>query len=134
MDGALRELAQLQRRAKKAQRRGEKRIAEKIVAEAKSRAPGSIGAGISFTQTEDSTLIFGGTELAAYNEFGTGTAAAAYLAGQPQEVQDEAYKFYINGEGKIPARPFFFPAIFAHQQEIVPAVIEELGGIIDVES
>lgn len=126
---AQRELANLQAKVKQAQRAGEKKVADKIAAEARVAAPGSIPSKINVTQTENSTVIDGGDELAAYVEFGTGEYAAALLSTVPPEQVEEARKFFKNGKGRTPAQPFFFPAIYRNQEAIVPAVEEELKKI-----
>ena len=63
--------------------------------------------------------VFSDNELAAYLEFGTGRYAEQYLSGKPQEMRDEAIKFYVNGEGTLPARPYLFPAFYKYRDEIL---------------
>lgn len=126
---AQQEIKQLQAKIKQAQRAGEKKVADIIAAEARQRAPGSLANGIVVTQTENETIIDGGGELAAYGEFGTGRNAEAYLSTQPTEVVNEALKFFVNGTGRTPAQPFFFPPIMANKDKIVPAVEAELQKI-----
>jgi len=63
---------------------------------------------------------------APYVEFGTGEFAAAYLAGQPKELQDYAMQFYVNGKGRMPAAPFLFPNLVAQQ----PVLIERIKNVI----
>lgn len=58
-------------------------------------------------------------EIAAYIEFGTGSFAANYLAGQPKEVSDDAIKFFVNGEGTMPARPYLFPAYYKNREAFI---------------
>lgn len=66
--------------------------------------------------------IYTDNDFAAYIEFGTGEFAKAYLAGEPQEVTEEAIKFYINGEGKMPERPYLFPAYYKYKDEMIEAM------------
>lgn len=135
IEAEIRRLEQLEKQVKAALRKGELRAAKQIAEAAKAKAPGSLSSNIYVEQNTETTTIHGGGDLAAYNEFGTGTSetvkngvsAADYLAGQPKEVQDEARKFYVNGRGQIPARPFFFPAIIAGKESIFVAVEEELN-------
>jgi len=47
--------------------------------------------------------------LGAYVEFGTGASAAALVPTLPDEWQDTARKFYINGQGKLHATPYLYP-------------------------
>lgn len=126
---AQQELKQLQAKIKQAQRAGEKKVADEIAREAKQRAPGSLANGIVVTQTENETIIDGGGELAAYAEFGTGQNAEAYLSTQPTEIVNEALKFFVDGTGRTPAQPFFFPPIMANKDKIIPAVEAELQKI-----
>lgn len=127
--GIDRELAKLQRLQAdilKAKKRGEKRASDLIVADAKSKAKGNLASKIYATQNDVTTTVIGGDELSAYNEFGTGDFAQAYLAAMPAEVKEEAIKFYVDGSGKIPAAPFFFPAIFKNRGKVLEFVNEEL--------
>lgn len=115
---AVQETKALQKKAIAAFSRAAKTVADRIATDAKANAKGSLPNGISAIQTENGATLIGGTEIAAYNEFGTGRYAELYLAALPDEVKDEARKFYIDGSGQIPAAPFFFPAIFKHQGDI----------------
>lgn len=119
-------LRRLEQNVKRAQRKGEKRAADLMAADAKSKAPGSLAGKILVTQNENSTTVIGGDNLSAYVEFGTGEFAASYLAGMPAEVQEEARQFYVNGQGRVPAQPFFFPAIYKNRDKVVAFVEEEL--------
>lgn len=51
---------------------------------------------------------------AAFIEFGTGQFAAAYVSALPIEIQEYAMTFFVNGKGRLPARPFLFPALEAN--------------------
>jgi len=130
IDKAMRDLQKLAEGAQRAQRAGEKRIADKIVAEAQVAAPGSLSGKINVTQTENTTTINGGDDFSAWVEFGTGPNAAAFLASQPAEVVEEARKFFVNGKGTGAAHPFFFPPIFRNIPNLIPAVEEELGKLV----
>lgn len=66
------------------------------------------------------------SNIAAYIEFGTGNYAAEYLAGQPSEVSAEAIKFYISGDGTMPARPYLFPAYFKYRDQVMPEINRRL--------
>lgn len=52
-------------------------------------------------------------KMAAYIEFGCGLSAAAYVPTLPENWQKIARSFYINGEGRIQATPYFYPAYFS---------------------
>lgn len=64
--------------------------------------------------------IVTGSEILAYIEFGTGEYARQYLSGKPQELVNEAQKFYVNGTGTIPAHPWLFPVFYKYRDEIQP--------------
>lgn len=124
---AIAQLENLMKNSKSAMRKGEKKVADRIVAQAKSAAPGSLGTKIYATQTEEDTTIIGGDELSAYIEFGTGVFAEAYLSTLPAEIAQEAHDlFFVNGKGTTFTQPFFWPAIFRNQDKIIPAVEAEL--------
>lgn len=63
--------------------------------------------------------IWSNDVLAAYIEFGTGQFAATYLSGHPQEMVEEALKFYVSGGGKLPANPYLFPTFYKYRDEMV---------------
>ena len=126
---ALKNLQALQERTRKAMRRGEKKVADKIAADARSNAPvdkGLLIASIGVEQNENSTTVFAGAGYAAYQEFGTGP-----LVEVPLGLEDYAKEFKITGEGNTSPQPFFFPAVFKHQEEIVTAVEEELSKLVN---
>lgn len=123
---AIEQLKALDRDTKAAMRRGELKVANKIANEAKSLAPGSLPSGIYVEQTENATTIVGGENIAAYVNFGTGNFAKEYVASLPESQQEEARKFFISGKGHGSPNPFFTNSIFRHEQEILPAVEEEL--------
>jgi hypothetical protein len=49
-------------------------------------------------------------KIGAYIEFGTGEYAKWTIGLYDQEWRDMAYEFYVNGKGKLPARPYMYPA------------------------
>ena len=58
------------------------------------------------------TTITVAADYAAYVEFGTGEFAASYVSSLPKELQEYAITFFKTGKGRLPARPFLFPAYF----------------------
>lgn len=52
-----------------------------------------------------------GVDYAPYVEFGTGPYAAAYVPSLEPEWQEIAKSYYVNGEGRMPAQPFLYPAV-----------------------
>ena len=56
-------------------------------------------------------------DIAAYVEFGTGQSAATYLATVPSSWRAEAQRFFVNGQGKILAKPFLLPNFLRYSIE-----------------
>lgn len=75
--------------------------------------------------------IFSNEEMAAYVEFGTGFWAKTYLAGQPLEMKVEAIKFFVNGKGKMPARPYLFPAFYKYRDWLLPELDRRIQKVLD---
>lgn len=124
---AIEQLQSVLINSKSAMKKGEKKVADIIVEEAKSEAPGLLSNKIYNHQTEEETIIVGGDDLSAYVEFGTGEFAAEYTSTLPPEIQKEAYDlFFVNGKGKGRQQPFFYPAIFHNQDNVITSVDDEL--------
>ena len=64
-------------------------------------------------------------DLSAYYEFSTGAFAKTYLADKPQEIKDEAMKFYKNGKGTLQSRPYLYPAMLWALDEIPKRIKSE---------
>lgn len=47
--------------------------------------------------------------IGAYVEFGTGASAAALVPTLPDEWQAMARTFFVNGKGKLHAKPYLYP-------------------------
>jgi hypothetical protein len=60
-------------------------------------------------------------EYAPYVEFGTGTKVKI-----PAGLEDYAMTFYVNGEGRLPASPFLFPAYFKNTKEFLERIRKEM--------
>ena len=60
-------------------------------------------------------------QYAPYVEFGTGTEVQI-----PLGLEDYAMTFYVNGKGRLPARPFLFPAWFKEQREFMKRIKEAM--------
>ena len=60
-------------------------------------------------------------QYAPYVEFGTGTEVQI-----PLGLEDYAMTFYVNGKGRLPARPFLFPAWFKEQREFMKRIKEAI--------
>jgi len=66
------------------------------------------------------------TNIPVYVEFGTGASAAAYVPTLPQEIQEYARQFYVNGKGRIIKQPYLIPAFLRES----PVFIKELEKIL----
>jgi HK97 gp10 family phage protein len=103
----------------------------RVESEAKQLVPKDIGGGIGLAAsiTHDFEKLSGtisvNKDYAAYVEFGTGPFASQYVPSLPQEWQDYAAKFYVNGQGHTPAQPFLFPAI-ENQKALLKKDLEHL--------
>ena len=56
---------------------------------------------------------------APYVEFGTGLYAKEYLSDKPSDLKRYAMEFFVNGKGRMPARPFLFPASEAERPQLL---------------
>jgi hypothetical protein len=66
------------------------------------------------------------TNIPVYVEFGTGASAAAYVPTLPQEIQEYARQFYVNGKGTMMKQPYLIPAFLRES----PIFIKELEKIL----
>ncbi len=136
---ALGPLRALQQGVLEAKKKAEKTVADNIALTAKSRATGHIAGLIGVSETDKGTSVYVGqdgpeSELAAYIEFGTGTvnvedtilSVAAKYGIQDTGAIDEAFKFIKTKLGHGKSQPFFFPAIYEHQDELIPEIDNEL--------
>lgn len=62
---------------------------------------------------------YANADLAAYIEFGTGVHAAEILQGYPKEVRELAMQFYVNGQGRMPSRPYMIPAFLRFRKQFI---------------
>jgi hypothetical protein len=89
----------------------------KVDMDAKRRVPVDMGRLRSSIIPETGNLqnleisFTAGVDYAAYIEFGTGPAAAKYVPSLEPEWQAIASAYYVNGKGRMPARPFLHPAV-----------------------
>ena len=61
-------------------------------------------------------------KIAAYIEFGTGRFASELLTRYPKEVQDLARQYYVNGQGRLPYKPYLIPAFLRYRAEFLKNV------------
>lgn len=104
---------------------------EAMASEAKNRAPvdtGRLRASITSNKIKNySYELVAQTNYAAYLEFGTGKYAATYVGGLEKEWQILAKQFYVNGQGRIPAQPYFYPSV----KRITPILFKDVENILD---
>lgn len=77
--------------------------------------------------------VYASVFYAPYVEFGTGQFARNTVGKLPTEWQQHAAEFFVNGKGRQPAQPFFYPAVRAVaktiQNEVDKAIQNELNKI-----
>lgn len=66
------------------------------------------------------------TRYAPYVEFGTGKYAATYVPNLDEEWQMIAKQYYVDGSGRVPAQPYFYPSV----KSIFPKLIKRLNAIL----
>jgi HK97 gp10 family phage protein len=98
-------------------------------ATAKKLAPADKGggSGIRGRMFVDTTMFLskrvGNTsEYAAYQEFGTGFHAADYVTTLPEDWQEYAKSFFVNGEGRVPAHPYLYPAFEQERPQLIKRI------------
>ena len=110
-----------------------KEVAEAIKTDARyldSDLP-SIANGIDVVSGENGyTVVKGGSlpdeRLAAYHEFGTGDFASALLSSYPEDWKAMARQYYVNGKGRLPARPSLKTAFDRNTVNIAEKVAEKI--------
>lgn len=89
----------------------------KVDMDAKKNVPVDLGQLRSSIYVETAQLdnlqvgFVAGVDYAAYVEFGTGPFAAKYVPSLDPEWQAIAKEYLVNGEGRMPAKPFLYPAV-----------------------
>ena len=91
----------------------------------------SVRSTFNLIKNDLGVYLYSDEAIAAYIEFGTGAYAAAYLNGRPQEMVDEAMKFYVNGKGTMEAQPYLFPVYYKYKQEMLTAINNRLQKYFD---
>lgn len=107
-------------------------FAQRIFNDAMANVPASIRASYRLESSNGgfTVNIYTDNAIAAYIEFGTGVYASEYLSGKDMEIKDEAIKFYVNGEGRMPARPYLFPAYYRHRDALIVELNRKLDRIV----
>lgn len=107
--------------------------AEFMAATARRNAPvgrtGALGGFIKADVNGPSKTVTAFAPYAPYVEFGTGSRVFDNRIGYEfaPEVKDFAKEFYVNGKGKMPATPFFFPALDEAKVKIINDVKKLFG-------
>ena len=104
-------------------------VGHQIGQKAKQRAPkdmSRLAMSTGAIDTPDGVEVFSSTNYAAFVEFGTGTFATKHLSTMPAEVGKYAMQFYVNGKGRMPARPFFFNSFFEEKPKLIARIKEVL--------
>lgn len=90
---------------------------EDILNKSVSRAPVQYGilknSGYDLKKPMESEVGFK-AKYAPYIEFGTGSQVKI-----PSGLEDYAMTFYVSGNGRLPAHPFFFNSVFEETKELV---------------
>lgn len=73
--------------------------------------------GVVEVMQDGVTLSFS-NEMMIYSEFGTGIHARDYLSNKPQDIKDEAMKFFKNGFGTTIEEPIIYPLVIRYVEEI----------------
>lgn len=88
-----------------------------------SRYGGGLGNLLNSISSNGSGLkveIVAAKFYAPYVEFGTGSKVKV-----PSGLEDYAMQFFVSGKGRLPARPYLFPAFFV-QKEVLLKRIKEI--------
>lgn len=100
--------------------------AEMMATNAKNIVPVDTGRlKTSITAKKNSELdytLVAGTDYAAYIEFGTGPYAASYVPTLSEEWQSIAKQFYVNGKGRMPARPYLYPSVEKYKESLTKVI------------
>jgi hypothetical protein len=109
---------------------------DEIYNEALRRSPADMGGGggirgSAFKQVANLEGEVGfRNRYAAYVEFGTGAEVDKGFAQQygtpPEGLPTYAMEFFVNGKGRLPARPFLFPAWFKEGPEFLKRIKEAM--------
>lgn len=100
------------------------RFAILSVSDAKRDCPvdeGFLRNSISFNSATPEKLgvsVVAASNYAAYVEFGTGQFAALYVPSLPPDFQAYARQFFVNGKGRLPARPFLIPSVLRNLDKL----------------
>lgn len=106
-----------QQKMKEAAKQALSAYALKVDMDAKRAVPVNMGGLRASIMPETQNLdnleitFSAGVDYAAYVEFGTGPYAAKYVPSLEPEWQAIAKEYYVNGQGRMPARPYLHPAV-----------------------
>jgi HK97 gp10 family phage protein len=120
LSDAIKKMKAFEGEKKAAIANGLKEAAFNIEADAKTAAPVDMGflrQNIRVTEvTETSAEVVSDANYSPYVEFGTGG-----LVDVPKGLEDYAIQFKGQGikQVNLPARPFFFPAVYKHYAKLI---------------
>lgn len=70
------------------------------------------------TQTIEATFQ-SDPKIAAYIEFGTGSGYKAIEGSLEPDARELARQFFVDGSGRMPARPYLLPAYYRYRKEFL---------------
>lgn len=100
-----------------------------IVTEAKTLAPiddSNLRQNIGFEDKSLQKNIYSNANYSAYVEFGTGSKVDVPVI-EGMDLPAYALTFFVNGQGRMPPHPFFFPAVQAGSLRIVGQIEKVLS-------
>lgn len=104
---------------------------EAMASEAKNRVPvdmGRLRSSISSSkQAKYQYELVAGVFYAPYVEFGTGKYAASYVKSIDPEWSKLALQFFVNGQGRMPERPFLYPSF----KRIFPILVKDIENLVN---
>lgn len=106
---------------------------EEMATKAKTLAPSdvegfSISQGINVKKIQPLAYsLNSNNQYSAYFEFGTGKYAATYVPNLDEEWQVLARKYFINGKGTIPDRPFLYPSV----KSVFPRMVKNINRVLN---
>lgn len=128
LDSVLRQLNNLQTGLDAKMMQVFSKYATIIMNEAIANAPKSAktNTGMEVDTTNNRVTIYFDGDMAGWLEFGTGIYASNLLQSRPLEWKKEAMKFFVNGKGRNPAKPYLYPAY----ERNIPQMMVELENVI----
>lgn len=87
----------------------------------------SVSSSIGVDIKDKSVTLYATDKVAPYIEFGTGTRVFETTEFNfTPEMKEYARRFFVNGQGYLPAHPFLFPAGYYNYKQAVKNIISTL--------